>query len=68
MIKYLSLDLNSFEESLEMKKSVQIFGSNLSFKTFSEVSLAQGWLITSYTKAFAYLTYDHFLVIFDMKG
>jgi hypothetical protein len=42
--------------------------SSLTFKNFSGVSLAQGWIITSYTPCFVYLTFDHFLVIFDTNG
>lgn len=42
--------------------------SRLAFKNFEGVSLAQGWIITSFTPCIAYLTFDHFLAIFDKNG
>ena len=68
MIKYLSLNFHDFEEKLEMNKKVKHFGRNLTFKCFEGISLAGGWLITSYTNAIGYLTYDHYFILYGMKG
>lgn len=42
--------------------------ANVSFKNFDGVSLAQGWIMTTYTPADAYLTFDHVLAMFDKEG
>ena len=51
-----------------MKKKLKLFGQNLTFKCFQGIALAQGWLITSYTNSIGYLTYDHYLVLYGVKG
>jgi hypothetical protein len=68
MIKYLSLELPAYEEHLNLDKTIRHFSSNMSFKTFEGISLAQGWLLTSHTRAVAYLTFDHHLLLFDIEG
>ena len=47
---------------------MQILAKNLAFKNFTGISLASGWIVTSFTPALAYLTYDHYLALYDING
>lgn len=40
----------------------------MSFKIWENVQLAQGWIITSFTPVIVYLTFDHYLGIFNNEG
>jgi hypothetical protein len=68
MMKYLSLEKEQLEEKYSFFAHIRALSSNLAFKNFPGVSLAQGWIITSYTPAIAYLTFDHYLIIYDTNG
>jgi hypothetical protein len=68
MMKYLSLDTAQFEKKYSFFAQINALSAHLSFKNFEGVSLAQGWLITSFTPAIAYLTFDHYLAIYDKNG
>lgn len=47
---------------------MKTIGACMTFKNWGNVSLAGGWIITTYTPAEMYLTYDHFIGIFDLEG
>jgi hypothetical protein len=68
MMKYLSLETAQYEDKYSFFGHIRALSTNLAFKNFLGVSLAQGWIITSYTPCIAYLTFDHFLAIFDTNG
>lgn len=42
--------------------------SNMSYRIWPDISLAQGWLIESYTNAVLYMTYDYIMLIYNMEG
>jgi hypothetical protein len=67
-IAYLSLELPELLKPHQFLPKIQELGGEMSFKNFTEISLAQGWLITTYIPCVAYLTFDHFLVVFDLSG
>lgn len=41
---------------------------NISYKCWMEISLAQGWLIESYTPSIMYMTYDYIMLIYSKEG
>jgi hypothetical protein len=41
---------------------------NISYRCWDKISLAQGWLIESYTPAVMYMTYDYTMIIYDLSG
>ena len=67
-MKYLGLTAEEIEHKIGVRTRMELLAKNLSFKNFTGVSLASGWIITSLTPAVAYLTYDHYLALYDMNG
>lgn len=41
---------------------------NISYRCWTGISLAQGWLIETYTPAVLYMTYDYTMIIYDLAG
>jgi hypothetical protein len=41
---------------------------NMSYRCWPGISLAQGWLIESYTAAVLYMTYDYIMLIYTLEG
>jgi len=42
--------------------------NNISYRCWPNVSLAQGWLIETYTSAVIYMTYDYNMIIYSKEG
>jgi hypothetical protein len=40
----------------------------MSYRCWGGISLAQGWLIESYTSAILYMTYDYIMIIYSTEG
>ena len=68
LIKFLTLPSKLFIEKSSPEISFKTLTASMSFKNFEGVSLAQGWIMTSYTPAQAFLTFDHILALFDKEG
>jgi hypothetical protein len=41
---------------------------NISYRCWLGISLAQGWLIESYTPSVLYMTYDYNMIIYNLEG
>ena len=65
LIKFLNLEADFLMNKANPEISFKSMSSNVSFKNFDGVSLAQGWIMTTYTPVDAYLTFDHVLAMFD---
>jgi len=68
VVRYLKLTTEQYLEKLNATNKLEFFSNNLSYKRWTQVALAQGWLITSYVPVLVYLTYDNLLVVFDHDG
>ncbi len=68
IVAYLKTGQEGFEKHLDLKNEMVTISACMAFKNWGNISLAGGWLITSYTPAEMFLTFDHYIGIFDLDG
>ena len=68
IVKFLETPKTVFMEVMGADKSLVHMLKNISYKCWSDVALAQGWFIESYTPSVMYMTYDYIMIIYSREG
>jgi Ni,Fe-hydrogenase I cytochrome b subunit len=68
IVRYLKLTPEDYLAKTNAIHKIRGLLHNLSFKSWHEVSVAQGWLITSFTPVSVYMSLDNCMAIFGETG
>ena len=68
IVKFIEMTKVDLMKPISANEEINKLLKNISYRCWSGVSLAQGWLIESYTSAILYMTYDYIMIIYTLEG
>jgi hypothetical protein len=68
IVKFIEMSKVDLMKPISANEEIGKLLKNISYRCWQGVSLAQGWLIESYTPAVVYMTYDYIIIIYSLEG
>ena len=68
IVKFIEMTKNDLMKPISANEEINKLLKNISYRCWSGVALAQGWLIEGYISSVIYMTYDYIMIIYTLEG